>query len=792
MPEKKKFTPRLKSYHLFLLSIILCPILILNSNYVNKKRLENKLNEEAKVKFDKIIFGRRLDEYPEDTEKICKKGSDDQKEYYKTGDGSKIGIKDGPISSEDRPDYINNLIDIVKSSSSDSGEGSIDVQEKLTPYIKHLFPVIFFLAVTILAIPGWVMCCSCCCANCCCCCCLKKSICKLPFFIITYACYGIVFVVSIYGLSQSNSIFVGLADTECSLLKFVGDVLYGENKETTPKWGGIENIKDKLDQTSIQFQNIKNDDLNILKVEKARIEPFKPNFETQSNNIKDNTYYQYTENTNTYTLDLAYDFGTIVSDYPSPSNSFVYNWTMEYAQPYLEAGVLMGIIEQSFTKLINGENNVDDDEDGIIKTLEDIKVPINDIKTSIDNVKDQISGIIIDYSDTIDQYGKLGFKIVFSVLTVFVAAIAAIMLLLCFCSGKKCSSCCLFRCGFKIILHILWNILAFLMILTFLIGTIFLLFGTIGGDLVSVVSFVVSSENLSKGKDEIALLGEAADKLTVCLNGDGKIAQKLGVGEEEERQLEILKSSKVAVEDYQRQFRDLKARKKSYNDYNNKLNERAAYSTLNFGLKDSNGDYIYKLQTELDNINRINDYEKLSFSCPVNDRLECVSGIDKSGPKKCYDLKYCNYENYENRYNSEDESLKTIFTRIFGIIKNQNNANSDSSTIPGIKFVIEGFKQQYDTFLDEEDKGLEKFRKSIARITDIYDDWVNENDKFLSFLNCKFMGKNIKVVLKFLEKSLGSHFKTVGICLLLSGFSLAIAIIFTILLMSILKENAGK
>ena len=54
------------------------------------------------------------------------------------------------------------------------------------------------------------------------------------------------------------------------------------------------------------------------------------------------------------------------------------------------------------------------------------------------------------------------------------------------------------------------------------------------------------------------------------------------------------------------------------------------------------------------------------------------------------------------------------------------------------------------------------------------------------------MGKNIKVVLKFLEKSLGGHFKTVGICLLLSGFSLAIAIIFTILLMSILKENAGK
>ena len=276
MPEKKKFTPRLKSYHLLFLAIILCPILILNSNYVNKNRLENKLSEEAKEKFDKIIFGRRLDEFPEDTEKVCKKGSDDQKEYYKTGDGSKIGIKEGPISSEDRPDYINNLIDIVKSSS-DSGE-SIDVKEKLTPYIKHLFPVIFFLAVTILAIPGWAMCCSCCCADCCCCCCLKKKICKLPFFIITYACYGIVFIASIYGLSQSNSIFVGLADTECSLLKFVGDVIYGENKGRRPKWGGIEIINNKLTEASNQFENIKDNTLSQLGPKKSSISTVENSF----------------------------------------------------------------------------------------------------------------------------------------------------------------------------------------------------------------------------------------------------------------------------------------------------------------------------------------------------------------------------------------------------------------------------------------------------------------------------------------------------------------------------------
>ena len=784
MPEKKKFTPRLKSYHLFLLSIILCPFLILNSNYVNKKRLENKLNEEAKVKFDKIIFGRRLDEFPEDTEKVCKKGSDDQKEYYKTGDGNKIGIKDGPISSEDRPDYINNLIDIVKSSTSDSDEGSIDVQEKLTPYIKHLFPVIFFLAVTILAIPGWVMCCSCCCANCCCCCCLKKSICKLPFFIITYACYGIVFVVSIYGLSQSNSIFVGLADTECSLLKFVGDVLYGENKEYKPKWGGIENINNKLTEASEQFEYIKDNTLNQLGSKKDSIATVEGSFKSilvsQSENIETNKD-KYTYTGSDGILDLAYDFGKFDADNNPTPNSFVFNWTIEYQTAYgLANGIMIGV-ETNFRSL-TGEGGVSD-------TFDKAKGPIEEIKGSINNVKDQISDIIINYSDTIDEYGKLGFKIVFSVLTVFVAAIAAIMLVLCFCSGKKCSSCCLFRCGFRIILHILWNILALLMILTFLIGTIFLLVGTIGGDLVSVVSYVVSSENLSKGEGEVALLGEAADKLMVCLNGNGDISKLVGIDESTKQQLETLKTYKRQLESLIIQFETMGNRKETFNNYNKKLKEREEYSTLDFGFKKDNS-YIYKLKDALNNANNENNYEELSFHCPANNQVTCESTFTQTSPKKCFDLSDCYTEDIKTRYPPEDVDLKKYIEIIYEIISKQKYANSGADY--SIKTAIGAIDGEYHKFIEAEKTGLLFFHGSIAGITDIFDGLVGDDDEFLSFLNCKFMGTNIKVVLKFLEKSMGGHFKTVGICLLISGFSLAIAIIFTILLMSILKENAGK
>ena len=203
-------------------------------------------------------------------------------------------------------------------------------------------------------------------------------------------------------------------------------------------------------------------------------------------------------------MDIAFDFGKLSNDkIPIEPNSYAYRWINEYTAYYPESFFIREGVVLGFESLTNG------DDGGIIKTFSDIQGPINDIKTSIENVKDQVSDIIINYSDTIDEYGKLGFKIVFSVLTVFVAAIAAIMLVLCFCSGKKCSSCCLFRCGFRIILHILWNILAFLTFFVLLLGAIFTLFGTVGKDLISVVSFLVSDENLNK--EEPILLEGAPD-----------------------------------------------------------------------------------------------------------------------------------------------------------------------------------------------------------------------------------------------------------------------------------------
>ena len=803
MKEKREIKTKLKYYHIIFLSILLCPFIIINSNSVNNQRNIEKLNQEKKEKFERILAGRKLNEgdddtFPEDTNKICEKGSDEQKEYYKTGDGTKVGIKDGEISSEDRPEYIQALIDIIKGSSSE-GE-SIDVKEKLTPYLKHLFPVFFFLAVTVLSIPGWIMCCSCCCSNCCCCYCLKKLCCKLPFLIITYACYAIVFVVCIYGLSKSNNIFVGLADTECSLLRFVGDVVYGETKDGT-KWGGVKTITNKLSRTSSQLDYIEHNLMGDLESNKNSVGEqkalLKTELKTQSTKVKGiGVPYDYDNSR----LDLAFDFGEFDANDKPTFPSFVYNWTVEYEKIADTAEKNMSTATDNFGILTTG---------GMKGSLENAKGPIEQMQISIDNVKDQISDIIINYSDTIDKYGKLGFKIVFSILTVFVAAIAAVMSLLFFCSGKKCSSCCLFRCGFKIILHILWNILAFLMILTFLTGSIFVFVGTIGKDLVSVVSFVVSSENLEKSKNEIALLGEAADTLIVCLNGDGDITEKIGINKNEMDKIDELKFIENTIDELIYNFTKITSQKVTYNNYKKKLDDRKSYSTYDYGFKDNVRTYKYNLQKSLNAINNeITQYEKIDFKCIKSDpnTLDCSNQFSTTQTFKCIDLTEGNCKitaqsdnsPIKGRYYSSAESSQNLkdAAEINGPIINYiilAQEFADKENIDGsIRNAIEKINEKYDDFLETEISGLRVFKNAIHGLTVIFEDLIGKKDKFSSFLNCKFMGKNIKVVLKFLEKCLGDNFYTVGVCLLLAGCSLAVAISFTILLIAIINDSVKK
>ena len=123
-----------------------------------------------------------------------------------------------------------------------------------------------------------VCCCCACCDCCCCCCCCKKDGCKVPCFIFTYIFYALAIAACIYGLSQSNKMFEGLADTECSVLKLMEQVTNGESKVTTPKWIGIKGINDLLTDLTTNIDNLKGTAITNLTVQKAQIDEKRQKF----------------------------------------------------------------------------------------------------------------------------------------------------------------------------------------------------------------------------------------------------------------------------------------------------------------------------------------------------------------------------------------------------------------------------------------------------------------------------------------------------------------------------------
>ena len=77
-------------------------------------------------------------------------------------------------------------------------------------------------------------------------------------------------------------------------------------------------------------------------------------------------------------------------------------------------------------------------------------------------------------------------------------------------------------------------------------------------------------------------------------------------------------------------------------------------------------------------------------------------------------------------------------------------------------------------------------------IIDIIKDGIGNSNETFSFLNGKFIKTDLKIVLKYLKYSLGEDIYTVGICLVIVGFSLILSISSTILLIVIINIDLEK
>ena len=117
-------------------------------------------------------------------------------------------------------------------------------------------------------------------------------------------------------------------------------------------------------------------------------------------------------------------------------------------------------------------------------------------------------------------------------------------------------------------------------------------------------------------------------------------------------------------------------------------------------------------------------------------------------------------------------------------------ANDEGNT-DSVKKVISTLKGQYETYLSGYTGALENFLSIIHRITDLVREYSGDGDAF-AFLNGKFIGTNLKIILKYLKYSLGVDLYTVGLCLNIVGCSLVLSVSATILLIILINLDLKK
>ncbi|MBO6194754.1 MAG: hypothetical protein J6O56_00245 [Bacilli bacterium] len=835
-------------------------LLIFNSNYVNNQKAQEKLNQEKSQLFNQIISNRYLEESENNTktDKVCSRGSESLIEYYKTGDLSEIELEEGNITCEDKNEgYMKALINIVKNlagggdgdtdkdtgtnnqlytPSEDEVEGrrnllgesmNIDgMKDDLIDYGKHLLPILIFFVIGILCIPGWLICCFCCCCNCCCCCCCKKPGCKIPCFIFTYLFYALVVVVCIYGLTKSNSIYVGLADTECSLLKFFDQILDGETKQELPRWAGISGINDILDDLYFQINDMKNGTKTEMDNQMGYIENKKGDFIGFMNTSGDKFFdsngkykdiYSKVYNFNIgstningrYALDIIKMFGKYdsTSQKYKPENSVLDIWEQEYSLVSRTADEYMGQAHDGFSQIL------DDKVDDLLGNFNDGRKQLDEIKSSFDDIKNDIGNIIIDYSELIDDYGKLGFKLVFGVLALINIAIAVFMLLICICSGKSCTNCCCCRCICKLFTHLLWNILALLMIIVFLVGFLIALVGQVGSDAMSIISYVVSADNT----DNILLdqLGDAKPYLDRCINGDGQIVEELGLDTSQINSFDDIRTAEQKIEETKNEFKE-KKQFVTYNIYKDKLLSRnnltdnslsLVHETVDLNNLDSNDlSKVLNFDVVLSQMNEFikNDPDSYTHketwdkTSTVTDKI-CKEGDDdfthSDGTELKLNPKYCKpyYRDWIENIGSAHpkDYIKNSAQVISDTITFIKNAMKDSDVDEDYLKILNLLKDKYELYLDQYIDTLDFFNTTIKRITSKLNEYSGNNQTF-SFIQCNFIGTNLKIVLKYLKSALGKDIYTVGICFLIVGCSLLLSISSTILLIVVINTDIDK
>ena len=760
---------------LIISSILISSLLI--SNYFlgikQRKKEKEKENISKKDLIKKLNIFRNLD-FASDGTEICSRSSDDLVKYFQTGDTNYVKLYQYNEDVEPS-EIIISLINII------SGEGNFNNNNET--YQKHLWPFAVCLFLGILCIPGWIIFCSCAYCNCKCYNICKNIKCKTPFFIIVTIINGVFAINSIIGFFKLNPIFEGLSNTECSIVRFISEILDGETKNNLPKWGGVSKIINVFDQTVTEIETMSRDadhpDTGTLTLTEEKrnsynqaVNKFIDDLKAACNSISGESSYKYTTD-NTYIFDMAKNFGNHISGNSFTEGSYADKWVQE-----LEISDDVGEYYNNLGLIIHSNVN---------EHMKEAESVFEDIGISIEQLKDNLGKKILEYSNKIDNIGNIILKLIFSFLLIISLFLETFLILLLLSASRQCNCQCCENC-LKIIIHIFWNILALLSILMFIIGGVIYTISIISNDFFGAISYLISSRNLLAPSPRI--FDESGPYLDVCINGDGDILEELGLNTD----FTNLDSWRKASNKLDNLLNKITTKTQSptitdnvYDEVINDLDKRQS-GEVDFGfVKDPNDKlYVYSTTSQMNQaLASCHIDDKWSYSCNSEfPNLEETDSCSSSG--KCIDMKSChNYlvTTYSPPSCTSADDKISIIKEIYRALNYADNLADSNS----IRSQASNMKTSYETYLRSVKTALNDYTIKFQPFHAIFDNLIG-NGSLLSLINCAFIGKNVKVLLNYLDDTLNKGFSALGIVFIINGFLMISLIIFTILLLSIIEQ----
>ena len=699
----------------------------------------------------------------EQIKELCQNADEDLFKYY---------YEEGSYETKyetDEADDSQELINLLKDRNADN----------IKEYIKKCAKWLVFIIFGILTIIGWIVCCVCACCSCCCftkCC--QNKIASFVTFVLCAACYGVVAILGIYTAASANRAITGLNNTSCSLLNFVDDIINGQKRHTVPYWKGInglgevlESIKTGIDDAIYtnkdKFYNSTGDYSNFVSDSNRNINNMK------ESDVKDSGIF--------YNFILPAK-GTYESLTLSPQciinyNSFKEAFSDEYDNLVAQTQDVLRTMEENFNTVTGcqrGQQNCD--ESDTFKAITDSIKAIEDITDSFTSVQSDITDPWYDVQSAINDIGKSTLKIAGSVICVFCASVCALIILfkLMNCVGKI----------FRIVITVLWNIVAFTTIVSFIAGGVIGLLGKIGIDLVSVMNFVLSKENLNADEPEVIGKMDNQNYLITCLHGNGDLATDLKLNENADV-LNDLNSIKTDLYNIKDLFGD---REESISPtlYDNLFENYFTNEFYKYNPSSKEKGTTHDLSKE------INDVNTQLSGCSIKEYW----GIDKSNPGTYIVINKDNYgttpidnafiyvnelqnTGYQNRYDTcpnADKVATNVGDRLM-----QVNTFFSSSKMEKLKEKEKEIKTNMDGIYKSLNSAIDTSLQIIGDITDELNKNVGADGDLWGMINCKFMGEGLKVLLKNIHDGLGSRFVNLGNVLVAMAFLEAFAIIFTII-----------